>query len=963
MIVLDKIKQTFHSYIIILLILFLPAFSFAQGLINNGANIVMNGNGSSNVFVNLNGSTANYLNQSGGLITGINIGYDVLADGSTTTSIIIGGNWTNNAANAAITGYGLTVIFNNTSVAQTIGGTASTSFFNLICSGSAKTFSAPSSSPFAVKTNQNFSLSSSVTYSNISAINIGKVFSGSAPLNSSSIPVIIGDDYTNSAANYTVTGDWTYNGSGLNSPNNSSSTTASTLMVGALNYNNLNLISADGTNKTAPTNGPLTVAGILTVGNYCTLQSGGNVTLLSTANATASVAALTGSANINGIVNVQRFITGNYGRSYRLISSPVYNSAGFYNIGSLIKSTSITGPNPVATINATAGSSFDPSNTNNSSIWMYREGDPFPANTVIKDSDYKGIYSLNENIPVGTGLLLFNRGNRTTALTSKLKGPTFPTPEDNAVVFAGTLNQGNIAVKVPQNNINNFTVNSPYAVESPGSSTPSAYYYKYNSSYAPTANLQRTNWYGTSGKTGDQATDGFNLIGNPYASTIDLDAVTFGSDLNPLVYVFNPINKQFSYYTKGSATSGSVVADGNGANRYIGSGQGFFVRCNTAGSTNAGITFSETNKVSNQLTSSTTPVLLMNARVKDGFNLPVNIMGAPTGSGIGTIATGINSSLMLQLKTDSINFDGIGLFFNKNGQSKFDKNDGADMDGMSPNVFLSSYSADKIRLAINKMPNIETNMRIKLYVDATSTANQQLGITSMANIAPKYNVYVIDHYKKDSVQLGTNKAYNFMVNRADTSSIGGNRLELVFKLDPQGAYKLLDFTGKINSRSIVLNWTTKNEAAYTVFTIQKSTDGGKTFTDIGTVTSNNTGAYTFTDADADNGQIYYRLKQTVLENETSYSDPVRVGFKAADINAFYAYPNPATDYIQVNMPKVLKGAAEIRIINLTGVVIQKTTVNSNSPKLDINALVPGVYVIEAKDANHNAIGNAKFIKL
>ncbi|RYE25510.1 MAG: T9SS type A sorting domain-containing protein [Sphingobacteriaceae bacterium] len=261
------------------------------------------------------------------------------------------------------------------------------------------------------------------------------------------------------------------------------------------------------------------------------------------------------------------------------------------------------------------------------------------------------------------------------------------------------------------------------------------------------------------------------------------------------------------------------------------------------------------------------------------------------------------------------------------------------------------------------MPSIEINTRIKLFVDATSTANQQLQMTDMTNIAPKFNVYVIDHYKKDSLQLSLNNAYNFNINRADTASLGANRLELVFKLDPQGAYKLLNFTGKISDRNIVLNWTTKNEAAYTVFTIQKSMDGGKTFTDIGTVTSNNSGIYTFTDAGVDNGLVSYRLKQTVLENEIIYSDLVRFSFNAADANTFFVYPNPAAAYIQVNMPKVLKGTAEIRIISLTGKVMQKIAVTSNLPRLDVNTLFPGVYIIEAKDANHNVIGQSKFIKL
>lgn len=931
--------------IAILLMLLLPAFSFAQGVVNNGAAIIVNGVSSltSNVYLTINGSTGNYINQSGGIINCTNLISDANADGSGTSSLLVGGNWTNNALNVGITGTGLTVILNNTTATQTIGGTSSTTFHNLICQGLGKNFNAPAPG-YALPVNQNYSVSSPVNYTNITSISIGKLFMGNASLNSGNIPVTIGDDYTNSSSGYTVTGDWTY--TGLNGGTN---------MVGALNYNNLTLTSADGNNKNEPLNGATTVAGILTVNDKCTLQAGGNLTLLSTATGTASVATLTGSANITGNVNVQRFVTGSYGRSYRLISSPINTATGFYTIAQLINYTPVTGPNP-------GSGSFDASNTNNASVWMYREGDPFPANTVIKDSDYKGIYSLTENIPVGTGLLLFNRGSRTN-LTTKLRGPAFPTPDDYAYAFTGTLNQGNITVNVPQNNINNFTVSSPYVKESPGSSLQSAYYYKYNASYAPVANLQRTNWYGTSGKVGDQGTDGFNLIGNPYAATIDLDKVTFGTDLDTKVYMFNPSNKQFSYYTKGSATSGSTVTDGNGANRYIASGQGFFVRCNVVSSTNAGVSFAETNKVMQQLTGSSTPLLLMSAPSKGGLDLKANIMGGPTNTNLNP-TSGIQSSLMLQLRTDSINYDGIGLFFNKNNIANYDKDDAADMDGMTPSVYLSSYSADNRRLAINKMPTVNENMRIKLFVDATSTASQQLKITDMANIAPKYTIYVIDHHQKDSVQLAPNNPYNFSINRSDTSTLGANRLELVFKLNPEGAYKLLTFTGKISSRSVVLNWTTRNEANYTSFIVEKSTDGGKTFVAVAAIASNSSGAYTYTDNYADNGNLVYRLKQSVLDGGSIYSDPVKINFNVLSAATFYVYPNPAFAYIQVNNAQPFKGLGEIKITNMGGNLVLKTTVNgSNMPRIEIGQLKPGVYVVELTDAAKKVIGQTKFIKL
>jgi len=938
---IDHVKVLFFLYIMLLL----PAFSFAQGLVNNGANIVMNGTNTltSNVYMNINGAAGNYISTGSGIISCSNIGYDLFADGSATSSLTVGGNWTNNGSTSGITGLGLTTIFNNATAAQTIGGTSATIFFNLICQGLSTSFTAPS--PRALQTNQNFSLSSPVNYSNISSIMVGKIFLGNMSINSGSIPVTIGDDYRNTVTGYSVTGDWTYNGSA----------NAYTLTVGPLNYKNLNILSYDNSVKNSPINGPTTVSGILTVGNNCTLEANGNMTLLSTAGGTASVAALTGTANVTGNVNVQRFVTGSYGRSYRLISSPVNNSTGFYTIASLINYTPITGPNP-------GTGNFDASNTNNASIWMYREGDPFPANTVIKDSDYKGIYSLAENIPVGTGLMFFNRGSRTN-LNTKLRGPVFPTPDDNAVVFTGTLNQGNISVNVPQNNINNFTVSSPYAKESPGSAVQSAYYYKYNSSYAPVANLMRTNWYGTSGKTADQGTDGFNLIGNPYASTIDLDLVTFGTDIDPKIYMFNPSNKQFSYYTKGSATSGSAVTDGNGANRYIASGQGFFAKCNVVGSTNAGVAFAESNKVSNQLTTSTSPVLLMSAHLKGDFNTGGLIMGAPVGNTLDPSA-GVKSSLMVQLKTDSINYDGIGLFFNKNWSANYDKEDGADLDGMTPSVFLSSYSKENTRLAINKMPTVNNLMRIKLFVDATTTAGQQLHLTDMVNIAPKYNVYVIDHYKKDSLLLNLNNAYNFNINRADTASKGGNRLELVFKLNQDGMYKLLSFTGKINDRNVVLNWATKNEASYTVFTIEKSTDGGRTFVAIATVAANNSGAYTYTDKHVDNGNIIYRLKQNVLDDSLGYSDNVQIGFNALSTTAFYVYPNPASSYIQINPTQTFKGTGEIRVTNMVGNLVLKSTANnSNALRMDVSSLMPGIYVVELTDATKKAIGRAKFIKL
>ncbi len=87
----------------------------SQGLINNGARIVISN--TSNIYID--GATGNYTNQNGGLIT----------NSTTGGTITLLGNWINNAANVAFSNDGSTVRLSG--AAQSIGGSNSTTFFNL----------------------------------------------------------------------------------------------------------------------------------------------------------------------------------------------------------------------------------------------------------------------------------------------------------------------------------------------------------------------------------------------------------------------------------------------------------------------------------------------------------------------------------------------------------------------------------------------------------------------------------------------------------------------------------------------------------------------------------------------------------------------------------------------------------------------------------------------------------------
>lgn len=118
----------FHVFSLLLIYasVFFPFSNFAQGLINNGAYIVLTDQST----VNIAGTTGHYTNQNGGLIKNSTTGGKLNLDG----------NWTNNAANSVFSNDGTTVVFKG-SAAQSIAGTNATGFYNLTASGgSTKTF-------------------------------------------------------------------------------------------------------------------------------------------------------------------------------------------------------------------------------------------------------------------------------------------------------------------------------------------------------------------------------------------------------------------------------------------------------------------------------------------------------------------------------------------------------------------------------------------------------------------------------------------------------------------------------------------------------------------------------------------------------------------------------------------------------------------------------------------------------
>ncbi len=775
-------------------------------------------------------------------------------------------------------------------------------------------------------------LSGGVGYQNIKFSGTGIKTAGTGNLN-------IAGNFTNTLANdaadYVNFTTPTVNFNGTNQSIAAGSANGST-------FYNVNMSGA-GTKTLLTGNLNIASTGVLTLtGSSSTVlavtATNSVFTLNSDVNGTATIAALNGPA-ITGTVNVQRFITGGAGfRGYRLLSSPVYaatvGSNKVYSLNYLQNSSFITGA---------AGGGFD--KTGNPTLYLFRE-DITPNNTSFISGNYWGISAINNtpnynyylnngstnyNIPVGDGYLFFFRGDRNaTGQTVATETATNYVPTNTTITASGNLVQGPVT---------------------------------FADWYTPTA--QKLGYTGTG--TGTNASvRGFNLVGNPYPSSIDWDKLdSVGgtgiatSHVQKYIYVLD-VNGSYNVYAAGNGGLGGTIAT-SGSN-IIPSGQGFFVIAeSTSNPSGATLTFNESAKTNAQATAAKGNLFL----------------GAPP-------QAAVRQYINIRMVKDSVNYDGTLVEFDSNAHLGYNGSEDALYKAGSGQESISSISPDNIALAINTqaLPKLTPTV-VPLNVNATSDGIYHLNMAAIQSLPSIYEVWLMDAYKKDSLDCRNNPTYAFNIYKSDTTSFGSKRFSLVIRQNPALSLHLLNFTANKTSGGSQVTWKTENEQNYTNFTVERSVDNGTTFNVLGGFASANMGTYSFLDKTPAPAANQYRLKLVDLNGTISYSNIVTLMYANAIAGSnISVYPNPASNtiHLAINATSNLSngqtivlnpGAGHtpattysIKIVSVTGSVIKTAT--STSPNWDDNvgSLLPGTYFIQVMNNHDNTeVGKSTFVKL
>jgi len=158
-------------------------------------------------------------------------------------------------------------------------------------------------------------------------------------------------------------------------------------------------------------------------------------------------------------------------------------------------------------------------------------------------------------------------------------------------------------------------------------------------------------------------------------------------------------------------------------------------------------------------------------------------VGQTNNSTTGGVVTPIvvNGYLRLRLAEDSVNTDGILVNFTPSASAAYVRGEDAPSLQGFGQVSLASISSDHIPLAINVMPLTKTGTTIGLRVNAKSDGVYSLQMQQINSVPSSFSIWLMDAYKKDSLDMRLYPSYAFNIYKADTATFGTSRFKLVIR--------------------------------------------------------------------------------------------------------------------------------------------------------------------------------------
>jgi hypothetical protein len=164
----------------------------------------------------------------------------------------------------------------------------------------------------------------------------------------------------------------------------------------------------------------------------------------------------------------------------------------------------------------------------------------------------------------------------------------------------------------------------------------------------------------------------------------------------------------------------------------------------------------------------------------------------------------------------------------------------------------------------------------------------------------------------------------------------------------------ISFTGKRTNSGNQLTWKAEEDANTDSYELEYSPNGIRYNTVKSVVAQsklqNSNGlTATYTEADAEKNDAYYRLKQFDRNGRFTYSEVVFI--RGGQNKQLLLYPNPVTDQLRLGIPGVLGNEqAIVQIYHVNGIKLLEQRVATNTVTINTSKFSPGQYIVRVTAA-------------
>ncbi len=441
----------------------------------------------------------------------------------------------------------------------------------------------------------------------------------------------------------------------------------------------------------------------------------------------------------------------------------------------------------------------------------------------------------------------------------------------------------------------------------------------------------------------------FAVIGNPYASALDMRNIT-RSGMKDFFYVWDPMlsgaNGYGGFQTFSNDGSGNyVVTPGGGSypangsiSNYIQSGQAFFMQAQSSGGS---VTMTESAKTSGS-----------------------SIVNAPQGLPSPTLTVNLYG---IDSKGTNYMADGFMVNYGSQYNNAVDELDAIKSNNSAENL---ADKRDHSLLIVERRQMIEKTDTIFINMAGVSKQNYYFLINATSLSQPGLSAYLLDNFTgvRTPLQVDGSTTLNFTITSA-AASYASNRFEIIF--DNSTGTLPVTFTNVqaiSNGSTVKVLWDVQNETNIKSYEVEHSVDGIN-FTAIATAQpiANNGGSanYQAIDSNAAAGINYYRVISVDIDGKIDYSRIVKAYTGEATRASISVFPNPIqNNAIYIHLLNKAAGVYKIRLFNSSGKLLISQSITNPGGNFDKGVKVPsymatGVYQLEVIDPK----GSADFIKI